>query len=267
VLAVRVALGVEYDGSRFSGWQVQVGQRTVQGVLEAAIARVADHPVASVCAGRTDAGVHATGQVVHFDTTVWRDPHNWRLGVTRHLPTDVAVVWACPVGDDFDARRSAVTRHYRYVLLNRAVRPGLWQRRSGWYWKPLDEQRMRAAARCLLGEHDFSSFRAAECQAAHARRRLDRVAIGRCGERIIVEVSGNAFLHHMVRNLVGSLLLVGAGAREVDWMQAVLLARDRRLAGPTVEAAGLYLTRVDYPDGMLLGVPQVEQGGWACGCA
>ncbi len=263
---MRIALGVEYNGRGFCGWQAQAGQRSVQSVLEAAVARVADHPVTLVCAGRTDAGVHASGQVVHFETTARRSPHNWRLGVSRHLPSDVAVPWASAVSDAFDARRSALARHYRYVLLNRAVRPGLCHGRVGWHWKPLDARRMHAAARCLLGEQDFTSFRAAECQAAHAWRRLDRVDVSRVGERLVIDVSGNAFLHHMVRNLVGSLCLVGAGARDVGWIEAVLRARDRRRAGPTAEAAGLYLARVDYADGMLpANLSDAASGGVMCG--
>ena len=244
---MRIALGVEYDGRRYRGWQAQDGEQTVQECLQQAIGRVADHPVRVTCAGRTDAGVHALGQVVHFDTGAQRRSHGSRLGISSFLPDDIAVPWAREVGPEFDARFSATARHYRYLLLNRPVRPGLWSGRAGWTWKPLAVGPMQRAAGHWLGEQDFSSFRSAQCQARHARRRLDRLAVRRHGDWVVFDVSANAFLHHMVRNLVGTLVVIGAGERQPDWARDVLVARDRRCAGPTVEPGGLYLMAVDYP--------------------
>lgn len=244
---MRIALGVEYNGGQYRGWQAQEGEQTVQACLQQAITRVADHPVQVTCAGRTDAGVHALGQVVHFDTTAQRRSHGWRLGISSFLPPDIAVPWAQEVESDFDARFSASARHYRYVLINRRVRPGLWSGRAGWNWKPLAVEPMQAAAEHWLGEHDFSAFRSAQCQARHARRRLDRLSVRRRDDWVVFDVSANAFLHHMVRNLVGTLMLIGAGEHSPDWARDVLTARDRRLAGPTAEPGGLYLMAVDYP--------------------
>ncbi len=248
----RYAIGVEYDGSGFRGWQRlskpgQPDPETVQGVLETALSSVADAQVSTVCAGRTDAGVHAQCQVAHFDSEAVRDPRAWTLGTTTRLPPSVSVVWCRPVADDFSARFSAVARRYRYRILNRQVRPALGRQWLSWHWRPLDAQAMHRAAQALLGEHDFGAFRSAECEASHGRRELQRIAVERDGDMVVVEVQANAFLHHMVRNIVGSLLEVGARARDEDWIGELLAARDRTLAGPTAPAAGLVFTGPLYP--------------------
>lgn len=243
---MRIALGIEYDGSAFCGWQTQPGGCAVQDRLEAALAQIAGETVKTVCAGRTDAGVHALGQVVHFDTTVERPDTAWVRGTNALLPAAVAVIWSRRVPCDFHARYSALERHYRYVLLNRPVRPAADRARVGWFHLPLDLDRMRQAARLLIGEHDFSAFRSSECQARTPVRNLRGLDIVRRGDYIVFEFRADAFLHHMVRNIVGSLVYVGAGRQPPEWIEEVRAARDRRLAAPTFEAAGLYLTRVVY---------------------
>lgn len=243
---MRFALGVEYDGADFSGWQSQPGGNTVQDALEKALAVIAAAPVRVVCAGRTDAGVHALGQVVHFDCPVERSPTAWVRGVNAHLPPQVAVRWALRVADDFHARFSARGRSYRYVLLNRSTRPGLLSGKVGWCHRPLDLEAMRAATACLIGEHDFSSFRAAECQAKSPVKTMYGFEIVRDGDLIRFDCSANAFLHHMVRNLVGALVYVGMGRQPVGWMAELLALRDRRVAAPTFSPHGLYLTGVAY---------------------
>ncbi|MDX9993842.1 MAG: tRNA pseudouridine(38-40) synthase TruA [Rhodocyclaceae bacterium] len=243
---MRFALGLEYDGAGFSGWQSQPGGNTVQDALEAALSAIAAAPVRVVCAGRTDAGVHALGQVVHFDSPVERSPTAWVRGVNAYLPPQVAVRWAMPVTEDFHARFSARARSYRYILLNRSTRPGLLSGRVGWCHQPLDLEAMQAAATCLIGEHDFSSFRAAECQAKSPVKTMHRFGIERSGEMIRFDCSANAFLHHMVRNLVGALAYVGMGRRPVNWMAELLAARDRRVGAPTFSPHGLYLAGVAY---------------------
>lgn len=241
---MRHAIGVEYDGSAFLGWQRlsqpgEPGPPTLQGALEAALSQVADAPVESVCAGRTDAGVHGLCQVVHFDSDAVRAPRAWMLGVTSRLPPQMAVRWCVPVVDDFSARFSAHARRYRYRILNRQVRPGLSRQYLSWQRRPLDAPAMHRAAQLLLGERDFTSFRTVHCQAAHARRELQRISVTRVGEEVCVDVQANAFLHHMVRNIVGSLMDVGTGDREESWIGEVLAARDRTRAGATAPAAGL----------------------------
>lgn len=252
---VRVAMGVEYAGTGYAGWQQQNHADSVQARVETALSRVADAPVRVMAAGRTDAGVHALGQVIHFDTPARRKPHGWRLGGTTHLPSDIALTWAQEVPADFHARRSAVHRHYRYVLLNRPVRPGWLQGRVAWFWKPLDAARMQAGADYLVGEHDFTSFRAVACQAAHAHRAVSSIRVQRSGDLIYLDVSANAFLHHMVRNIAGTLVTVGSGEREPEWVADVLAARDRTVGGMTAPAAGLYMVAVDYPERFGLPVP------------
>lgn len=249
---MRYALGVEYDGGDFSGWQRlsqpgEPGPPTVQAALERALSDVADAPVATVCAGRTDAGVHARCQVVHFDSQARRTPHGWMLGATSRLPSAVAVRWCVPVGDDFHARFSARARRYRYRIVNRPVRAALERQYLAWYRRPLDAQAMHRAAQALLGEQDFSSFRTVHCQAPHARRELQRIKVERVGDQVAVELQANAFLHHMVRNIVGSLLEVGAGERPEAWIAELLAARDRTLAGATAPAAGLLFLGPLYP--------------------
>jgi tRNA pseudouridine38-40 synthase len=244
---MKIALVLEYDGTAFSGWQAQAHAVSVQGCVETALARVADHPVRVQCAGRTDAGVHACAQVVHFETAANRADRAWMLGTNAHLSHDVCVWWAAPVDDDFNARFSATRRRYRYVLSNRATRVGLWRGRLAWECRPLDVAAMAAAARVLEGEHDFSSFRAAGCQSRHPIRTLHRVNITRRGDLVAFDLEANAFLQHMVRNIVGSLLEIGRGERPVGWLREVLDARDRSCAGMTAPPDGLYFTHVDYP--------------------
>ncbi|MCL6619706.1 tRNA pseudouridine(38-40) synthase TruA [Thermomonas hydrothermalis] len=250
---MRLALGVEYDGSGFSGWQrlsaagAMVADGSVQAALEIALSRVAAVPVTTVCAGRTDAGVHARCQVVHFDCAVSRDPRGWVLGTTANLPPTMAVRWCVPVPDTFSARFSAVARAYRYRILNRSARPGLERQYLGWERMPLDADAMHAAAQALCGERDFSAFRSVQCQARHARRNLHWIAVRRLGDEVVVEVQANAFLHHMVRNIVGSLLMVGRGERPVHWIADLLEGRDRTVAGPTAPAAGLLFLGPRYP--------------------
>lgn len=243
---MRIALGVEYDGSGFCGWQSQAGGGSVQDALESALSRVADAPTRVACAGRTDAGVHAIGQVVHFDTDAERPATAWVRGVNAHLPPSVAVRWAQPVAGEFHARFSALGRRYRYLLLNRGERPGLMAKRVGWFHRSLDADAMRAAAGLLLGEHDFSTFRAIECQAKSPVKTLRRADVKRHGDLLVFDFEASAFLHHMVRNIVGALVYVGKGAHPPAWLGELLAGRDRARAAPTFEACGLYFAGVDY---------------------
>ena len=245
-MTTRIALGIEYDGSRYLGWQTQPGGGTVQDALQTAISGIADEPLTVTCAGRTDRGVHGRGQVVHFDTTASRPESAWVRGVNAMLPESVAVLWSRNVAADFHARYSALSRSYRYVLLNRPVRPALAARYAGWHHAPLALEPMREAAAMLLGEHDFSAFRAADCQAKSPVRTLHAVDIERSGERIEFRLRANAWLQHMVRNLVGSLVYVGAGKHPPRWAREVLESRDRSLAAPTYGPEGLYFEAVEY---------------------
>ena len=250
---MRFALGIEYDGGRFSGWQrlstagTQVADGSLQTALEMALSKVANTRIDTICAGRTDAGVHARCQVVHFDTDAVREPRGWVLGTTSNLPASMAVRWCVPVADDFSARFAARARRYRYRILNRGTRPGLEHQYLSWERMPLDADAMRAAAQVLRGEHDFSAFRSVQCQAKHARRDLHDIVVTRRDDEVLVEVQANAFLHHMVRNIVGSLLLVGRGERPVGWIAELLEGRDRSVAGPTAPAAGLLFLGPRYP--------------------
>ncbi len=250
---MRIALGVEYDGANFNGWQIQAqGQGySVQGRVEQALAKVANHEVRTFCAGRTDSGVHATGQIIHFDSEAVRKARGWVLGANAHLPDDVAVIWAKPVSDAFHARFSAQRRRYRYVIYSRPVRPTFLARRVTWEYRTLDIERMQAAAGYLLGEHDFSSFRAYGCQAKSPVRTVHELKLSRSGEHgefIMLDIEANAFLHHMVRNIVGVLSAIGAGERPVEWAREVLEYRDRKLGGVTAPPYGLYLVGVEYPE-------------------
>lgn len=236
---MRIALGVEYDGTDFFGWQRLTEGPSVQARLEQALSKVAAHRVEVTCAGRTDAGVHGRCQVVHFDSDAGRPMRGWVLGASSNLPTSVAVLWAQPVLDSFHARFAARSRRYRYHILNRPVRAALDARYVTWERLPLDAGRMHVAAQALLGEHDFSAFRALSCQAMHPRRSVLAVSVRRAGEHLFVEIEANAFLHHMVRNIVGSLLMIGRGERPVEWMAGLLAGCDRQVAGPTAPATGL----------------------------
>jgi tRNA pseudouridine38-40 synthase len=243
----RIALGIEYDGSAYAGWQQQAHARSVQAELERALACVAGHEVILTAAGRTDAGVHALMQVAHFDTAAARPEHAWALGGTAESADDVTVLWAREVPEQFHARYSALSRTYVYRILNRRMRPALDRQRVCWVRRPLDADRMHRAAQCLLGERDFSAFRAAECQSSTPMRRLIGIGVERLGDTVEITVRANAFLHHMVRNIAGSLLLLGGGDRPEGWLAEVLAAHDRRLAGPTAPPQGLYFAGVEYP--------------------
>lgn len=244
----RIALELEYDGTDFFGWQTQAAQRTVQAVLEAALAQVAAEPVTAHAAGRTDTGVHAAGQVVHFDTRAARSPRQWVLGLNSVLPGDVAVRSATPVPAHFDARRSALARRYRYLVHNGATRAPLLARRSWWVAEPLAVAPMTEAAASWVGEHDFSAFRAAACQSRSPFRLMQSIEIRARGALIAFDFTANAFLYHMVRNLVGTLVEIGRGRQPAHWAAALLHARDRTLAAMTAPAAGLTLAAVAYPE-------------------
>ncbi len=254
---MKIALGIEYDGSHFHGWQTQTGVATVQETLEAALSRIADHPVRVTCAGRTDAGVHAVCQVAHFVTEARRDLRAWVHGSNAHLKGGISVLWAVSVPQSFNARFAATSRHYRYAILSRATRPALLQGRATWDYRPLEVTAMSAAARHLLGEHDFSSFRAQACQAKSPVRTIRRLEVSRRGELVILDVVAKAFLHPLVRNIAGVLMAIGAGKQPVDWALEVLRARDRALGGVTAPPDGLYLMGVEYPESFALpGVPK-----------
>jgi tRNA pseudouridine38-40 synthase len=242
----RIALGIEYDGSRFLGWQTQPGGGSVQDALEAALASIARAQVSTTAAGRTDRGVHARLQVAHFDTDAKRPVSAWVRGVNALLPDAMAVLWSQEVAGEFHARYSALSRTYRYELLNRPVRAALSAHYVGWFHLPLDVEKMREAAALLLGEHDFSAFRSSECQAKTPVRTLHAFTIHQEGEKIVFIVRANAFLHHMVRNLVGTLVYVGKGKRPPQWANDVLLSKDRARAAPTFGPEGLYLERIEY---------------------
>lgn len=246
--STRLAVGIEYDGTAYNGWQVQPHAPSIQEALSKAISIVADEPVECVGAGRTDTGVHATAQVAHFDTRAHRAEHSWLLGINSNLPADINVNWVARVSADFHARFSARSRSYRYLIHNSPVRSALYRHRAWWVMKPLDAERMHAAAEALLGEHDFSSFRAAACQASSPVRTITEIAVERRDEFIIITCSANAFLHHMVRNLAGSLMRIGRGDASCAWLTELLAAKDRKLSGITAPAMGLTLTDVSYPD-------------------
>lgn len=245
----RIALGIEYNGNRYRGWQTQQeGVPTVQLALEQALAKVADHPVTVVCAGRTDAGVHGCGQVVHFDSDAARSMHAWQFGGNSNLPADISIRWAVPVPDDFHARFSAMSRRYRYVIYNHPIRPALLADQVSWQFRPLNVEAMREGARHLLGEHDFTSFRGIYCQSKSPVKTLHRLDLFQRGNLIVLEAEANAFLMHMVRNIAGTLMAVGTGKRAPDWVKEVLEARNRALAAPTAPPYGLYLVGIGYPE-------------------
>ncbi len=249
---MRVALGISYRGTGYQGWQSQPGGNTVQDRLEQALHSFLAVPVRVMCAGRTDAGVHALNQVVHLDCDAEREPFSWVRGTNRFLPDDIAVQWCRPVDERFHARNSALGRRYVYVLRESPVRPALEAGLVGWSFRPLEGARMRAAAERLIGEHDFSAFRSAECQAASPVKTLRHIHIEQRGAYWRFEFDASAFLHHMVRNLMGCLVAVGSGARDADWLESVLRARDRSLAAPTFAAGGLYFVGPYYDPALAL---------------
>jgi tRNA pseudouridine38-40 synthase len=242
----RIALGIEYDGSRFLGWQTQPGGGAVQDALQASLASIAGAPVEITAAGRTDRGVHARLQVAHFDTDAKRPESAWVRGVNALLPDAVAVLWSRVVADDFHARYSALSRTYRYELLNRPVRPALRAHSLGWFHQPLDVAQMRAAAARLVGEHDFSAFRSSECQAKSPIRTIHSLEIEERSQTFHFVIRANAFLHHMVRNLVGTLVYVGKGKHPPQWVSELLESRNRAKAAPTFGPQGLYLETIEY---------------------
>ncbi len=250
---MKIALGVEYDGSCYRGWQRQRHDpQTVQAVLEQALSKVADHPVGVICAGRTDTGVHGVGQVVHFETRAQRDMKAWVFGGNSNLPDSISVRWAVPVADDFHARFSARQRSYRYLIYNSRQRPALGIRHLTWNYRPLDVDLMHQAGQYLVGEKDFSSFRAMGCQSKSPVRCITSLKLRRLGDLIVMDVSANAFLQHMVRNIAGVLMAVGSGQQEPQWVKEVLEARDRTKGGVTAPPYGLYFMKVEYPEAFQL---------------
>ena len=256
----RVAALIEYDGTGYAGWQSQTHSSSIQDAVQAALSFVAGHPVVAICAGRTDAGVHAVGQVVHFDTQATRTPRAWVLGANTKLAPSIALQWAGEVSQGFHARHKAVRRIYRYAILNRSARSALQRTRAAWIHRPLDAAAMQAAAQALIGEHDFSAFRSVECQSQTTVRRVDAIDVTREGDYVWVQISANAYLHHMVRNIVGTLMDVQCAADPCSAMASVLSSADRRYAGATAPAAGLYLWRVEYPQDFAIPVPQGQIG-------
>lgn len=245
---MRIALQIEYDGSRYAGWQYQPHRPSIQALVEAALGRIAAQPVRVIASGRTDAGVHALAQVVHFDTEAKRPERAWVQGSNTYLPEDVRVLWARQVEAAFHARNQAIARWYRYRICNREVAPALLRGRVTWCYHPLDVERMQAGAACLVGEHDFSSFRGPYCQSRSPFRRVYLLEVSRVGEEVWIDVIANAFLHNMVRNIAGVLIAIGSGKAPPAWMSEVLAARDRRAGGVTAPPDGLYLAGVWYPE-------------------
>jgi len=258
---VKIACGIEYDGQGFYGFQTQRQEPTVQACLEKAFSQVANEPVEVICAGRTDTGVSARGQVIHFETRALRSARSWVLGANSALPAGIAVLWARAVPEDFHARFSATGRRYRYRIINRWVRPSLGRANLTWVKKPLDEKRMHAAVQVLVGEHDFSAFRAAGCQSRTAIREVTHASVTREGNLVHIDISANAFLHHMIRNIAGTLIPIGTGEKPVDWMRQLLAGRNRRASGITAPPNGLVFEAVDYPSrfGLPVSPPDFER--------
>lgn len=258
----RWCAGVEYLGTAYGGWQAQGHVDSVQARVEAALSAIADAPLRVHCAGRTDAGVHALQQVVHFDSAAARDAYAWLVGGNSRLPADISLRWVQPAADDFHARHSANRRHYRYVIHNSRARSAQAGGRATWWTWPLDAERMHQAAQALIGEHDFSAFRAAECQSSTPMRRLDAISVTRHGDYVLIDVCANAFLHHMVRNISGTLLYIGQGRAAPDWAGELLAGRDRSLAGPTAPPQGLYFVGPEYPPRFAVPAPPRPPGAW-----
>jgi tRNA pseudouridine38-40 synthase len=256
----RVAAIIEYDGTDYAGWQSQAHSVSIQDAVQAALSFVAGHPIAAICAGRTDAGVHAVGQVIHFDTHAVRTPRAWVLGANTKLAPSIALQWAGEVTMGFHARHRASRRVYRYAILNRSARSALQRTRAAWIHRPLDAPAMHAAAQALIGEHDFSAFRSVQCQSKTTIRRVDAIEVIREGDYLWLQITANAYLHHMVRNIVGTLLDVQRESSPVAAMTRVLASADRRYAGVTAPAAGLYLWRVEYPPVYAIPAPQPQIG-------
>ena len=255
---MRLALGIEYDGALYHGWQRQQTAISVQQRVEEALTAVANEPIKVVCAGRTDAGVHGTNQVVHFDTQSQRRDLAWSLGCNRYLPDDIAIKWVKSMDDEFHARFSATARRYRYVIYNNRLRNSILAKGVTHIHHDLDHQLMHQAAQYLLGKHDFSAFRAVNCQANTPNRDITNIDVTRFGDYIVIDVKANAFLHHMVRNITGSLLVIGQKERPVAWMQSILQGKDRTKAAATARPNGLYLVHVEYPEHF--GLPKVPLG-------
>lgn len=253
---MKIALGIEYQGTHYCGWQRQKHCDSVQAQVESALSHIAAHPVDLHCAGRTDTGVHGLGQVVHFETDATRPEKAWVQGSNTKLPGDVRVAWAKPVSDDFHARFSAFARQYRYVIFNRAVHSAVLHNRVTWEPYKMDEQLMHQAAQALIGEQDFSAFRASQCQAEHAMREVQEIKVSRRGDMVFIDIRANAFLHHMVRNIAGTLMEIGKGNATVEWVQELLAGKDRTLAAATAPASGLYFVNAFYPDEFA--IPQVS---------
>ena len=245
---MRIALGVEYDGSPFHGWQDQTGLHTIQGCLTKAISSIANHDVQIHAAGRTDTGVHATGQVIHFDTDVHRHLKSWIYGCNSNMPGSISVRWAQEVSDEFHARHTATARRYRYVVFNHSIRPAIRRTSVSWHYRPLDHELMHKTAQILLGEHDFTSFRASECQSKTPNRNIHSISVVRQNDCVMIDITANAFLHHMVRNIAGSLMSVGSGKQTAEWLGEVLEAKDRKMGAETASPYGLYLVEVKYPE-------------------
>jgi tRNA pseudouridine38-40 synthase len=252
---MRFAVGVEYDGTAYAGWQTQQSARSVQQVAEAAFSRIAAEPVGLICAGRTDAGVHARWQVAHFDTNATRSLRAWLLGSNAELPPDVSIPWVRPVPMHFHARYTAQARTYRYLILNRAIRSALAVNRAACIFRPLDHERMAEAAPALVGSHDFSAFRSAGCQANSPVRHVEKLTVVRQGEWVVIEATANAYLHHMMRNIAGLLIAIGRGDVPPSWAKEVLDGRDRKRKAATAPAEGLYFWGVRYPAAFGLPVP------------
>ena len=256
----RIAAIVEYDGTDYAGWQSQAHAVSIQDAVQAALSFVAGHPVTAICAGRTDAGVHAVGQVIHFDTQADRTPRAWVLGANTKLSPSIALQWAGEVSSGFHARHKASRRVYRYAILNRSARSALHRTRAAWIHRPLDAAAMHAAAQALIGEHDFSAFRSVECQSPTPMRRVDAIEVSRQGDYVWLQITANAYLHHMVRNIVGTLLEVQLEADPAAAVTKILASADRRYAGMTAPAAGLYLWRVEYPQNFAIPMLQPQIG-------